>query len=89
MVMEKTIEKYAVIRFSCKAGFDATKTLEMIQKIYGESAVHRTTGFRRYNTFQKGVVVSKISLLIDMYRYFQNIDPFFDIFKILIRIKKF
>ncbi len=33
-------------------------------------------------------MVSKISIRIDMYRYFQNMYPFFDIFKIAIRIEK-
>ncbi len=35
------------------------------------------------------VVVSKISIRINMYRYFQKIDPFFDIFKISIQIDIF
>ncbi len=35
------------------------------------------------------VVVSKISIRVGMCWYFQNIDPFFDTFKILIRIEKF
>ncbi len=35
--MEKTIEQRAAVRFCWKAGFNATKTFEMIQKVYGES----------------------------------------------------
>ncbi len=40
--MKKTIiEQRAVICFCWKASFNATETLEMIQKVYRESAVHR------------------------------------------------
>ncbi len=35
------------------------------------------------------LMVSKISIRIDTYRYFQNIDPLFNTFKMSIRIKKF
>ncbi len=52
--MEKTIEQYAALRFCRKASFNATKTFEMIQKVYGESAVHRAAVFPWYNTFSKG-----------------------------------
>ncbi len=52
--MEKTIEQPAVIRFCWKAGFDATKTFEMIQKVYGESAAHRAKVLCWYNVFSVG-----------------------------------
>ncbi len=52
--MEKTIELRAEIRFCWEARFNATKTFEMIQKVYGESAVHCATVFRWYNTFSEG-----------------------------------
>ncbi len=52
--MVKTIEQRAAICFCCKAGFNATKTFEMIQKVYGESAVHSVTVFRWYNTLSEG-----------------------------------
>ncbi len=52
--MEKTIEQCAVIRFCWKAGFNATETFEMIQKVYGESAVHRATVFRWCSAFSEG-----------------------------------
>ncbi len=52
--MEKTIEQCAVICFCWKAGFNASNTFEMIQKVYGESAVHRTTVFCWYNPFSEG-----------------------------------
>ncbi len=48
--MEKIIDQHAAIRFCWKAGYNATKTFEMIQKVYGASAVHRATVFRWYNT---------------------------------------
>ncbi len=52
--MKKTIEQHAAICFCWKASFNAAKTFEMIQKVYGESAVHRATAFRLYNTFSEG-----------------------------------
>ncbi len=52
--MSKTIEQRAVIRFCWNASFNATKIFEMIQKVYGESAVHRVTVFRWYNAFSEG-----------------------------------
>ncbi len=52
--MEKTIGQCAVIRFCWKAGFNATKTFEMIQKVYGESAEHCATVFCWYNSFSEG-----------------------------------
>ncbi len=52
--MEKPIEQRAAIRFCWKAGFNATKTFEMIQKVYCVSAVYRATVFHWYNTFSEG-----------------------------------
>ncbi len=52
--MEKTIEQRAAICFCWKVRFNTTKTFEMIQKVYGESAVHRATVFRWYNAFSEG-----------------------------------
>ncbi len=49
-----TIEQRAAIYFCWKATFNATKTFEIIQKVYGESAVHRVTVFRWYNSFSEG-----------------------------------
>ncbi len=43
--MEKTIEQRTAICFCWKAGFNGTKTFEIIQKVYGESVVHRATVF--------------------------------------------
>ncbi len=51
--MEKTIEQCATIRFCWKASFNATKTFEIIQKVYGESAVHYATVFRWYHPFSE------------------------------------
>ncbi len=39
----------AAIRFCWKASFNATKTFEMIRKVYGESAVHHATVLHWYN----------------------------------------
>ncbi len=52
--MEKTIEQRAAIRFCWKAGFNATKTFEMIQKGYSESAVHRAAVFCSCKAFSEG-----------------------------------
>ncbi len=52
--MEKTIEQRAAIHFCWKAGFNATKIFEMIQKVYGESAVYCATVFHWYNAFSEG-----------------------------------
>ncbi len=46
--MGKTIEQCAEIHFCWKAGFNATKTFEMIQTVYGERAVHRATVIHWY-----------------------------------------
>ncbi len=53
IVMEKRTEQRAAICFGWKTGFNATKTFEMIQKVYGESAVHRVTVFHWYNVFSE------------------------------------
>ncbi len=47
--MEKTIEQHAAIRFCWKAGFNATKTFEMIQKMSGESAAHCSSPYLANN----------------------------------------
>ncbi len=52
--MEKTTEQCAVICFCWKAGFNVTKIFEIIQKVYGASAVHRATVFYWYTTFSEG-----------------------------------
>ncbi len=52
--MGKTTEQRAAIRVCWKAGFNATKTFEMIQKVYSESTVHRAIVFRRCNAFLDG-----------------------------------
>ncbi len=52
--MDKTTEQRAAIRFCWKAAFIAIKTFEMIQKVYGEYAVHHATVFHWYNVFSEG-----------------------------------
>ncbi len=51
--MEKTIDQGAAIRFCWEVGFNVTKTFEIIQKVYGESAVHRATVFCWCNVFSE------------------------------------
>ncbi len=48
--MEKTIEQ----RAAGKPVLMPQKQFQMIQKVYGESAVLRATVFRWYNTFSEG-----------------------------------
>ncbi len=53
--MEKTIiEQHAATQFCWKTSFNATKTFEIIQKVYGESAIHCATVFCWYNVFSEG-----------------------------------
>ncbi len=53
--MEKLFNNVQQIRFCWKAGFNATKTfVEKIQKMYGESAIHRATVFCWYKAFSEG-----------------------------------
>ncbi len=52
--MEKPTEQRAAIPFCWKAGFNATKTYEMIQKVYGESPVHCAVVFHWYTAFSEG-----------------------------------
>ncbi len=52
--MEKTVEERAASRICWKARFNATKTFEMIKKVYGKSDVPCATVFRWYNTFLEG-----------------------------------
>ncbi len=52
--MEKTIEQRATIRFCWKAGFNATKTCEMIQKVMVSLLYIVLQCFIRARCFQKG-----------------------------------
>ncbi len=54
--MEKTIiEQRAAIHFFWKVGFNATKTFEVVQKVYGESAVHRAIVFHSWFVMNREV----------------------------------
>ena len=42
-----------VIKFCCKVDFSATKTVELIQKAYGDAALSRTTILNGTNGFER------------------------------------
>jgi len=42
------------IKFCCKVDFSATKTVELIQKAYGDAALSRTTIFEWHKWFREG-----------------------------------
>ncbi len=46
--------RYGILSIFDIPSFNATKTLEMIQKVHGESAVHCAAVFRWYNAFPEG-----------------------------------
>ncbi len=82
IIMEK-IERVA-IRFCWKAGFNATKTFKMIQKVYGEPVVHHATVFHWYNTFSEGwesIHDEQRNGRLTMRRTHQNIARVADILK--------
>jgi len=47
-------EQRAAIKFSCKVDFSATKTVELIQKAYGDAALSRKTIFEWHKRFREG-----------------------------------
>ena len=47
-------EQRVVIKFCCKVNFLATKTVELIQKAYGDAALSWTTIFEWHKRFQEG-----------------------------------
>jgi len=47
-------EQCVAIKFCCKVDFSATKTVELIQKAYGDAAFSRTTIFEWHRRFQEG-----------------------------------
>ena len=42
------------INFCCKVSFSATRTVELIQKAYGEAALSRITIFEWHKRFREG-----------------------------------
>jgi hypothetical protein len=49
--MDVKEEQHVVIKFCCKVDFSATKTVELIQKVYGDAALSRTTFFEWHKWF--------------------------------------
>jgi hypothetical protein len=47
-------EQRVAIKFCCKVDFSATKTVELIQKAYGDAALSRTTIFEWHKQFREG-----------------------------------
>jgi len=47
-------EQRVAIKFCCKVDFSTTKTVELIQKVYGNAALSRTTIFEWHKRFREG-----------------------------------
>jgi hypothetical protein len=47
-------EECVAIKFCCKVDFSATKTVELIQKAYCDTALSQTTIFEWHKQFQEG-----------------------------------
>jgi len=52
--MDVEEEQCVAIKLCCKVDFSATKTVEPIQKAYGDAALSRTTIFEWHKRFQEG-----------------------------------
>jgi transposase len=52
--MDVKVERRVAIKFSSKVDFSATKTVELIQKAYGDAALSRTTIFEWHKRFREG-----------------------------------
>ena len=52
--MDVKEEQRVAIKFCCKVDFSATKTVELIQKAYGDAALSRTTIFEWHKRFREG-----------------------------------
>jgi len=52
--MDVKEEQRVVIKFCCKVDFSATKSVELIQKAYGDAALSRTTIFEWHKWFWEG-----------------------------------
>jgi uncharacterized cysteine cluster protein YcgN (CxxCxxCC family) len=53
--MDVKEEQRVVIKFCCKVDFSATKTVELIQKAYGDAALCRKTIFEWHRRFREGI----------------------------------
>ena len=51
--MDVKEERYVAIKLCCKVDFSATKTVELIQKAYGDAALSRTTILSGTNSFER------------------------------------
>ena len=52
--MDVKEEQHVAIKFFCKVDYSATKTVEQIQKAYGDAALSRTTIFEWHKQFREG-----------------------------------
>jgi len=52
--MDVKEEQCVVIKFCCKVDFLATKTVQLIQKAYGDAALSRTIIFEWHKRFWEG-----------------------------------
>jgi len=52
--MDVKEEQSVAIKFCCKVNFSATKTVELIQKAYGDAVLSRTTIFEWHKRFREG-----------------------------------
>jgi len=52
--MDVRKEQRVAIKFCCKVDFSVTKSVELIQKAYGDAALSRTTIFEWHKRFQEG-----------------------------------
>jgi hypothetical protein len=52
--MDVKEEQCVAIKFCCKVDFSATKTVELIQKAYGDATLSRTTIFEWHKRFRVG-----------------------------------
>ena len=57
--MDVKEEQSVAIKFCCKVDFSATKSVELIQKAYGDAALSRTTIFEWQKTVSRGERVSE------------------------------
>ena len=52
--MDLKEEQRVAIKFCCEVDFSATKTVELIQKAYGDAVLSRTTTFEWHKRFREG-----------------------------------
>ena len=52
--MDVKEEQHVAFKFCCKVNFSATKTVELIQKAYGDATLSQTTIFEWHKRFREG-----------------------------------